>query len=165
LACAGLLTAAGTAVAVLVVIAAGQPAGVRAAQQTTKLSPPVVDERFTKPLPCPDAKNPATTVEMKGCAQREILRIDKLIDALAKTIFSRLQGDGARRRFVKAQKAWFAYRQADCASVSDKFQGGTLAAVTALQCSAERNVQHVKEIRAFDRLLRTEGFSTNEATR
>ena len=41
--------------------------------------------------------------------------------------------------------------------MSDKFQGGTLAPVTALQCSEQRTTQHLREIRAFDSLLRREG--------
>lgn len=145
--------AAGLAVAALGAVALAQPAGVGAA---AKLSSPVIHELFT-PLPCPDAQHPATTLEMEGCAEHEIARTDTKIDAVAKAIFARLNDDAARRRFVKAQKAWFVYRNADCDSVSDKNEGGTLAAVTRLRCAAERNAQHLKEIRAFDRLLRTEG--------
>jgi uncharacterized protein YecT (DUF1311 family) len=117
---------------------------------------PVIKEAFTT-LACPDPDSPDTTLEAQGCAQREILASDKKIDAVAKTVFGRLRSDAARRRFVKAQRAWFAFRNADCTSVSDKYEGGSLAGVTALQCDAERNLQHLKEIRAFDRLLRSEG--------
>jgi uncharacterized protein YecT (DUF1311 family) len=139
------LSAVGAAVAL--------PGGVGAA---AKPMAPVIHEAFTV-LPCPDPKNPDTTLEMQGCAQREIVASDAKIDAVAKTIFGRLRGDAQRRRFVKAQRAWFTFRNADCASVSDKYAGGSLAGVTLLQCDAERNVQHLKEIRAFDRLLRREG--------
>ena len=140
----GLLAVAAAVVLPSVVGAAAKPTA------------PVIEEAFTV-LPCPDPRSPDTTLEMHGCAQREILAADKKIDAVAKAIFGRLRGDAARRRFVKGQRAWLAFRNADCASVADKYQGGSLAGVTRLQCAAERNVQHLKEIRAFDRLLRREG--------
>jgi uncharacterized protein YecT (DUF1311 family) len=147
--CAVFLAIGLLAVAAAVVL----PGAVGAAAKPTA---PVIEEAFAV-LPCPDPKSPGTTLEMQGCAQREILASDKKIDAVAKAIFGRLRGDAARRRFVKAQRAWLAFRTADCASVADKYQGGSLASVTRLQCVVERNVQHLKEIRAFDRLLRREG--------
>ncbi len=116
------------------------------------LSPPVVKDTFT-PLPCP--KNPQTTLELEGCAEQRILATDAKINAVAKTIFGRLQDDAAKRHFIAAQKAWVSFRKADCTSVGDKYEGGTLAGVVAAQCTADRSTQRLKELRSFDKLLRT----------
>jgi uncharacterized protein YecT (DUF1311 family) len=117
-----------------------------------QLSPPVIREDFTL-LPCP--KHPKTTLELEGCAEHAIVRTDRKIDRVAKAIFTRLGDDAARRRFVDAQTAWLAYRHADCASVSDKYEGGTLAGLVAASCTADRSTQRLKDVRAFDHLLRT----------
>jgi uncharacterized protein YecT (DUF1311 family) len=113
--------------------------------------PPVVKEAFTQ-LPCP--KDPQSTLELEGCAEKAILVADAQINALAKTIFGRLADDAAKKDFVAAQKAWVAFRKADCAAVSDKYEGGTLAGVLDAQCQADRSKQRVKDLKAFDKLLR-----------
>jgi uncharacterized protein YecT (DUF1311 family) len=140
---AALLSAAAALAIAAQAADAGKPA---------QLSPPVIREDFTL-LPCP--KHPTTTLEQEGCAEHAIVRTDHRIDRVAKAIFTRLGDAAARRRFIDAQTAWLAYRRADCASVSDKYEGGTLAALVAASCTADRSAQHLKEVRAFDRLLRT----------
>jgi uncharacterized protein YecT (DUF1311 family) len=114
----------------------------------SKLSPPVIHEKFT-PLPCTGQPNNRTTLEMEGCAERDILRTDATINKLAKSVFHLLRGDSARRRFIVAERAWLGFRRADCLSVSDLFQGGTEAAVIDAQCTAERNTERVKDLRTF----------------
>lgn len=149
-----LFVAVGMAVTVLANIAVAQPGGGRALAARAKPSPPVIREHFTL-LPCPDPKNPRTTLEMEGCAEHATVRADTKINRVAKTIFSALGSDAARRRFIKAQRAWLAYRDADCRSVSDKYEGGTLAPVADAECTADRTARHLTEIRAFAHLLRT----------
>jgi uncharacterized protein YecT (DUF1311 family) len=140
IAAAAVLTAAALA-------AIAQPAG---AGRVAAVQPPVIHERFTL-LPCP--ANPQTTLESEGCAEHRIVRADKKIDAAAKAIFALLPDDAARRHYVTAHKAWLAYRRADCASVSDKYAGGTLAGVLDADCTADRSEQRLKDVRAQQRLL------------
>jgi uncharacterized protein YecT (DUF1311 family) len=117
-------------------------------------TPPVIHERFTL-LPCPASKPDKSQLELEGCAEHDIVRTDHKIDALAKTVFGLLPDTAARRQFVTAQRAWLAFRTADCLSVSDKYEGGTLAALVDATCTADRSTQHLKELRAFARLLQT----------
>jgi len=139
--------------AVLTVVAIAPPGGVARAAPT--LRPPVIHENFT-PLGCPASKADAeTTLGMEGCAEQAILRTDARIDAVARQVFTLLGSDPARRRFIKAQRAWLVYRNADCASISDKYAGGTLAGLVAADCTARRTARHLTEIRAFEKLLRT----------
>jgi uncharacterized protein YecT (DUF1311 family) len=146
-----LTTVAVTAAVALAIVATADPGGAAAA---AKLAPPVIHEKFT-PLPCPKSKAEAeTTLGMEGCSEQVILKSDAKIDAVAKEIFARLGSNAARRRFVTAQRAWLTYRNADCESVSDKYEGGTLAGVVGADCAAKRTTRHLIEIRAFEQLLK-----------
>jgi uncharacterized protein YecT (DUF1311 family) len=119
-----------------------------------RLAPPVIREEFT-PLPCP--RKPAArgaTVGQLGCAEQKILRTDAQINARTKVIFARLDVTG-KRLFLAAERAWLAYRKASCDSVADSYyRGGSERPVLFAVCVAERNVQHLKELRAFQNLLR-----------
>src|SRR5262249_41607020 len=115
------------------------------------LQPPVVHESFT-PQECP--KDPESTVDIEACAEKKILAADAQINALAKPIFANLADDPARKDFIAAQKAWVAFRKADCNSVSDKYEGGTAAGILAAQCQADRSTQRVKDLKSFDKLLK-----------
>jgi uncharacterized protein YecT (DUF1311 family) len=137
--------AAALAVAAVVTGLAVQPGHAQTAK-AAKLSPPVIREKFTL-LPCP--KHPKTTLDMEGCAEHAIVRADASINHAARTIFAGLQDDPARQRFIDAQTAWQAFRDADCASESDLFEGGTLASVVAANCSSDRTAERLKELRAF----------------
>lgn len=125
-----------------------------AAHGTGGPAPPVIHERFTL-LPCPASKPDKSQLDLEGCAEHDIVRTDRRIDALARTVFGLLPDTAARRRFVTAQRAWLAFRTADCLSVSDKYEGGTLAALVDATCTADRSRQHLKELRAFAHLLQT----------
>lgn len=118
---------------------------VGAALGAQRLAPPVIKEKFT-PLPCSGVPKNRTTLQMEGCAERDILRTDATINRLYKTIFNQLATTSARRDFVAAARAWLAFRRADCLSVSDLFQGGTEAAVLDAQCAAERNRERIKDL-------------------
>jgi len=111
-------------------------------------SPPVIRESFT-PLPCSGRPGYRDTLQEEGCAEQRILATDGQINALSRSVFPLLADNAARRRFTAAQAAWFAYRRADCLSRSDLFEGGTLASVVDAQCSAERNVERVRQLRTF----------------
>ncbi len=142
-----LLTAAAlmAAVAAITTIASAHPSP-RA--RAAKLSPPVIRERFT-PLPCSGKPTSRTTHQQLGCAEQEIVRTDKLIDAASKQVFQRLHDAAAKRRFITGARAWLTYRNADCASFSDVFEGGSQAPVLAAQCEGGRNKTRLKDLRTF----------------
>jgi uncharacterized protein YecT (DUF1311 family) len=122
------------------------------ADRAAVLKPPVIHEPFTL-LPCPS--RPQSTLDREGCAEHRIVRLDRQIDATARTIFARLADANAKQDFIAAQTAWLAYRRADCQSVSDKFEGGTEAGVLAATCTADRSVERLKDVKAFATLLQT----------
>ena len=121
-----------------------------------KLAPPVIHESFT-PMPCTGSPGKRTTLQEEGCAEQQILRSDKQINTLNQKIFTALPSNSARRDLVAGHKAWLAYRKSYCLSVSDVFQGGTLAGVVDADCTATVNGQHVSNLKTFLKDLTSNG--------
>jgi uncharacterized protein YecT (DUF1311 family) len=113
-----------------------------------KPAAPVINEKFT-PLPCTGEPSDRTLDQLLACAERQVLRTDKQVDSISATVFSRVPGDAARRRFVVAARAWLGYRNADCASQADVFLGGTESALRAAQCMVARNRTRAEDLSTF----------------
>ena len=113
-----------------------------------KLAPPVIHESFTA-LPCSGSPGKRTTLQDEGCAEQQILHSDKQIATLNRKIFTALPTNSARRDLIAGHKAWLTYRKSYCLSVSDVFQGGTLAGVLDADCVATVNGQHVSNLKTF----------------
>lgn len=122
----------------------------------TKLTPPVIHESFT-PMPCTGSPGKRTTLQEEGCAEQQILRSDKQINTLNQKIFTALPSHSARRDLIAGHKAWLSYRRSYCLSVSDVFQGGTLAGVVDADCTATVNGQHVSNLKTFVKDLTSNG--------
>lgn len=130
-----------------VLLASSAPA-VASGAHSGVLAAPVIHESFT-PLPCAGAPKDRSTVEQEGCAEHQILRSDRTIDTLNKSIFATLSAGLAQRDFVAGHAAWFTYRRRYCLSVSDVFAGGSGAGVLFADCAAQLNAQHVTDLRQF----------------
>ena len=149
------VTAAAVAVTAATAITATQAGGTTPAH-AARLKPVIIQETFT-PVPCSGAPGHRTTQQLEGCAEKQILKTDIQIDLLETAIFPILPDDRARRDFNAAQRAWLSYRNTDCLSMSDVFEGGTAAGVLDARCVVSRNTQRVKDLRSFHRVL----FSTD----
>jgi uncharacterized protein YecT (DUF1311 family) len=134
-------------VCAVVAAAAAAPAGASTAD-AAKLAPPVIHEAFT-PMPCTGKPGHRTTLQDEACSGQRILRSDKQINALNQKIFNALDSNSARRDLIAGHKAWLGYRKAYCLSVSDVFQGGTLAGVVDADCVATVSAQHVSNLKTF----------------
>jgi uncharacterized protein YecT (DUF1311 family) len=101
--------------AVMTVAGLLTPAGSAGANQAraARLAPPGIRESFTVP-PCTGKPGSRTTLELEGCAEHEILKTDKVIDALEKTLFHLLGTEAARGDLIAAARAWLNYRHSDC---------------------------------------------------
>jgi uncharacterized protein YecT (DUF1311 family) len=147
--------AAVAAASAAVTLAASAPAGA-SASHATKLSPPVIHEPFT-PMPCTGSPGNRTTLQQEGCAEQQILRSDKQINTLNQKIFTALHTTSARRDLLSGHRAWLAYRKSYCLSVSDVFQGGSLAGVVDADCTATVSGQHVSNLKTFLKDLTSHG--------
>ena len=113
-----------------------------------KPAAPVIHEPFTAPQ-CSGRPGDRTTFQRLECAQQEVLRTDNQINTISATVFSQLPDDAARHRFVVAARAWLSYRNADCNSRSDVFEGGTEAPVKYTQCVVARDKTRLTDMRVF----------------
>ncbi len=128
-------------------LALAAPAGA-SDSHAARLAPPVIHETFTS-MPCSGRPGRRSMLQQEGCAEQQILRTDQQIDGLNQKIFSALRTNSARRDQIAGHRAWLAYRKSYCLSVSDVFQGGTLASVVFADCAATVNGQHVSNLRTF----------------
>jgi uncharacterized protein YecT (DUF1311 family) len=133
--------------AATIALAAAAPAGASDGH-AAKPAPPVIHEVFT-PMPCTGKPGRRTTLQLEACSEQSILHSDKQIDTLNAKIFNALPTNSARRDLIAGHRAWLAYRKSYCQSVSDVFQGGTLAGVVYADCAATVNSQHVSNLRTF----------------
>jgi uncharacterized protein YecT (DUF1311 family) len=117
------------------------------------VAPPAIRENFT-PFPCPaDPRKRQTTFGLEACAEREIVKTDRRINASVAVIFKHLPDDFGRRRFAEAERAWLRYRRLDCLSAADFYRGGSQSPVAFAQCVAQRNRAYLKEILAVQARL------------
>jgi uncharacterized protein YecT (DUF1311 family) len=108
------------------------------------LTLPTVSESFTV-LPCP-SHTPQTTLEIEGCAEHRIVRLDKQINNAAHGLYAAMPDGHAQADFASAQQAWIAYRRAVCLSESDANAGGSLAAVTYASCEVRIDRQRLGDL-------------------
>jgi len=102
------------------------------------------------PLPC----DQNTTVGMVGCFEGQTLAVDRRVDATAARIRA-ARDAAAARRLDAAQRAWLAYRTADCTSAADRYEGGSAAAVEAAACRLDLSRARLAALRRRLRTLTT----------
>ena len=102
-----------------------------------------IREAFTL-LPC----SKATTIGTEGCAEHRILALDGRIDTSRQRVLHYLRTRVAKRHFARAEWDWFAFRQSNCLSEADAYQGGSLAPVVFADCLIHINQQHLIELAA-----------------
>lgn len=115
-----------------------------AGSSSPALTPPVIHEQFTL-LPC--AKG--TTIGIEGCTEHQLVRADARIDKEVRVLFGLLHDNAARGRLTKAQVTWMTFRQADCLSQSDIYEGGTQAAVEFGLCALGDDKARIGQLRGF----------------
>jgi uncharacterized protein YecT (DUF1311 family) len=108
------------------------------------ISAPVVTEDFKPVLPC----NQNTTIGQEGCGEHEVVVADKELNADVKIIFD-LLGKASDRAFVTAQTTWATYRNEDCTSQADIYQGGTEMPVAYVYCLASDDASRRGDLKAF----------------
>jgi uncharacterized protein YecT (DUF1311 family) len=109
------------------------------------LRPPVITEAFKPVLAC----NENTTIGQEGCGERQVLAADTRLDGDVRVIFTLLRDNAAARGFVTAETTWLTYRNEDCASQSDVYQGGSEQPVAYVYCLATDDASRRQDLRGF----------------
>jgi len=116
--------------------------------------PPLVTERLGSVLPC----NQQTQIGLDGCAEKDVLAADKLLNADITVLWGLLGGSG-RSDLVAAQRSWVTYRSADCKSQSDVYRGGTAQPMEYVSCLAGDDASRRLDLKGFYDLL-AQGLSS-----
>lgn len=88
-----------------------------------------------------------STLDMIDCAGRENDRWDARLNRAYQSRMNALN-DRQRSALKRAQKAWLAFREADCAAYEDD-DWGTISKIDASQCVLRRTVERALELEAF----------------
>lgn len=107
-----------------------------------------IEARYTPALGlCLDTPDGQTTAGTVGCIAEEL----KVQDAALNAAYRRLTaGINPRQKtgVQKAQRAWIAFRDADCASRQD-WEWGSMSTVAANFCVLRRTVERTIELETF----------------
>jgi uncharacterized protein YecT (DUF1311 family) len=120
---------------------------------TLPLIPTTAPAGSAAQFPCP--MHPSTTLAIETCSTRSVLALDRRIDKLMRTIWSRLGDRTGRADFAAAERAWQEYVKKECTSVSGAYAdassphayvGGTSAAVNYPLCELRLGESHLREL-------------------
>ena len=96
---------------------------------------------------CLESPDGQSTAGMVQCAGAELEVQDRALNAAYRDLSS---GMNARQKtnLVKAQRAWIAFRDADCAARYDP-DWGTISTINANMCMLQRTVERTIELEEF----------------
>ncbi|MBD9556958.1 lysozyme inhibitor LprI family protein [Ensifer adhaerens] len=96
---------------------------------------------------CADASDQAT---MNACADKALKASDAELNALYKQIQGRLKDDADKTKLlVAAQRAWIAYRDAECDFASSGVAGGSAQPMITLECRDDRTQKRVADFKTY----------------
>ncbi|CDI09368.1 lysozyme inhibitor LprI family protein [Agrobacterium pusense] len=110
----------------------------------------------------PNCKEPQTQADMTICAGKDYEKADKELNVayqkLRKLLIERdkaadADGKGATDALVTAQRAWVAFRDANCAVAGFQARGGSMEPMLISSCLAETSGKRAEELRQL-----SEGF-------
>ncbi|WP_421736790.1 lysozyme inhibitor LprI family protein [Caulobacter sp.] len=91
-----------------------------------------------------------TTAGMIECASAELAIQDARLNRAYQAAILRLERPRQKTALQKAQRAWMAFRDADCASYYDE-DWGSIARVQANACVLDQTIRRANDLEAFHR--------------
>lgn len=97
-----------------------------------------------------DCDNAVDQASMNQCAGEAFKKSDAELNTLYKQIIGRLKDDQDKTRLlVSAQKAWVAFRDAECKFSSSGSAQGSIHPMTVLQCRDELTQNRVEDLKDY----------------
>jgi uncharacterized protein YecT (DUF1311 family) len=97
-----------------------------------------------------DCTKAATQADLNACAAQSFSKSDTALNATYRQITARLKDDAAARSLlVAAERAWLAFRDAECAFASSGESGGSIYPMVVTNCRDELTQQRTKALQAY----------------
>lgn len=97
-----------------------------------------------------DCSDASTQAAMTECADKSLIASDAELNTLYKKIQARLKHDQPTvKLLVSAQRAWVAFRDAECEFSSSGVAQGSIYPMTVLQCRDGMTEQRIKEFQNY----------------
>jgi len=91
-----------------------------------------------------------SNLDQNVCADEELRRQDARLNRNYKAALAWMAEDPATKvALIKAQRAWIAYRDADCEAAWASARGGTLATFLNVFCTAKHTERRADELETF----------------
>ncbi|ALN71512.1 lysozyme inhibitor LprI family protein [Aureimonas sp. AU20] len=98
-------------------------------------------------LDCEAAQDQAS---LNFCAGRAYSEVDHKLNDLYRTLKDRLAGDHDRlARLVSAQRAWIAFRDAECDFVASATEGGSVQSMVHADCLRTETEQRIEHLESY----------------
>ncbi|MFM8745767.1 MAG: lysozyme inhibitor LprI family protein [Aestuariivirga sp.] len=94
------------------------------------------------------SRNAETTAEMQSCADEALAQVDSQLNDIYDAIIQRLDSDGADR-LRRAQRAWIAFRDAECRFQGLAAEGGSMNPVIVTECLASLTARRFDDLEAY----------------
>lgn len=117
---------------------------------------------FAQSEPEVDCDSPTTQADMNFCAASDYETADEELNTEYQSVRKVLaerdssageDGEGAVKALLAAQRAWIAYRDANCDAVGFQARGGSMEPLLVSSCLADMSRKRTEELRSL-----SEGF-------
>lgn len=106
---------------------------------------PQINPTTIETLNCEDA---ITQAEMNICTANEAREANEKLNEVYKKLQEKVQGTPQEARLIKAQRAWVAFRDADCEYSQRRYDGGSIMSAIYALCVVdltEKRTQRLEE--------------------
>ena len=97
----------------------------------------------------PNCKNPMTQLEMNVCAGQAAKASDRELNRVYRQVRTKYKGTPQDDRLVTAQLAWMKFRDAECAVVAGRYEGGSMAPMAYAGCVDRLTQQRTKDLAGY----------------
>ncbi len=102
------------------------------------------------PVAAADCPGATTQMELNQCAGATAKAADDELNSLYKQVRARLRGDDATTKLlVAAQRAWIAYRDAECTFAASGFLGGSIYPMVYAGCLESVTNARIEDFRRY----------------
>ncbi len=97
-----------------------------------------------------DCGNAGTQADLDACAATAFKADDATLNQLYKQIKTRLGDDAAKQKaLATAQRAWIAYRDAECGFAASGVEGGSIYPMVVTDCQDELTKHRIQDFKAY----------------